>query len=119
MHMHSMDCDWHSLLAYVVTAVLHGDWHMHVLDACFLLAYTPWPVEVLRFHGHTMDDSKAQNEHNQLSQKNTPNASDGDTNANELSEKTEKAALFLDRNPSTEIYNAHTKIQVCGVILTE
>ena len=47
-----------------------------------------------------MDDSEAQNEQNQVSQKNTPNASDGDTNENELSEET---ALLLDRNPSTQI----------------
>ena len=98
---HTYAHDWHFLLACVITAVLRGDWHMHVLDARFLLAYTPWPMEVSRFH--TMDDSESQNEHTQLSQKNTPNASDGDTNANELSEKTEKAAMFMNHNPLTEI----------------
>ena len=101
IHLHSMDCDWHSLLVCDVTAELRGDWHMHVLEARFLLAYTPWPVEVSRFH--TMYDSESQKKHTQLPQKNTPNASDGDVNANELSEKQIKAAMFLEHNPSPEI----------------
>ena len=46
---------------------------------------------------YTIGFEDFRNEHKQqvLSQKNTPNASDEDMNANELSVKTEKAALFV------------------------
>ena len=73
-----MHSDWHS---HIGVRQPDSDWHVHVLDPRFPLAY----VRGSKHNFHIMDDSEAQNEQNQVSQKNTPNESDGDTNENELS----------------------------------